>query len=385
MKNITLLCDHDVLKRPRPFRILEMLKQIGGFELSVIARECSQIQDIATFSFPPLPTQKQRSQEESKKLFELCKNREFDKLIFTPNRLKIPEILHSLPPQDLLIVEDITLLPFAFQEKQRRGGKILIDLREYYPLEYENSQEWLEGFGKFFTYLCEEYLSEVDYALCVSEGILARYQKEFGIEGEVFLSLPPYFEADCPRIQSHISIIYHGFVSPDRSSANLLEFAKSLPYSYKLYLLALSNQPNFLESLQEKAHTIKNLIFLPPVAMNEIIPSTRGFDIGLIPFMPTTFNLKYCMPNKLFEYIQAGLCVLSTPLPEIKHFLDSNKCGVVARDFSISCLLETLLALSKDEILEYKNRSLAIRKTYSLNENLTRLEKILYKLKILDI
>ena len=58
------------------------------------------------------------------------------------------------------------------------------------------------------------------------------------------------------------------------------------------------------------------------------------------------------MPNKLFEYIQAGLCVLSTPLPEIKHFLDSNKCGVVARDFSISCLLETLLALSKDEILE---------------------------------
>lgn len=386
MKKITLLCDYDVLKRPRPYRLLQMLQEIGGFHLSVIAKECSPLQGIKTFSFPPLPTAKERTREQNDALKQWCQKGAFEKLIFTPNRLKIREFLCELPFQDLLIIEDITLLPFALESKKHaRCGKVLIDLREYYPLEYENDKEWLEGFGLFFRHLCEVYLPEVDYALCVSEGLLRRYKAEFGVQGEVFLSLPEFVPARnlalSKRAQDkEISLLYHGFVSADRSSENLLELAKKLPARYKLYLMALSNQPQFLHSLQERAKGIKNLVFLPPVPMGEIVNFSARFCIGLIPFFPTTFNLMHCMPNKLFEYLQARLCILTTPLESVGAFVKENQCGIVAEDFSVDSLINTLQLLSCADIASIKAHNESLAQKYSTQANIPRLKAILQRI-----
>ncbi|MGI0406650.1 capsular biosynthesis protein [Helicobacter himalayensis] len=386
MKKITILCDCDVLKRPRPYRLLRMLQEIGGFNLSVIAKECSSIQGVKSFSFPPLPTAKERTKEQDDTLRQWCQKGAFEKLIFTSNRLKIREFLRELPFQDLLIVEDITLLPFALESKKHaRCGKVLIDLREYYPLEYENSKEWLEGFGLFFKHLCEVYLPEVDYALCVSEGLLRRYKAEFGIQGEVFLSLPKFVPARnlalSARAQSkEISLLYHGFVSADRSSENLLELAKKLPAHYKLYLMVLSNQPQFLYFLQERAKGIENLVFLPPVSMGEIVNFSARFCIGLIPFFPTTFNLMYCMPNKLFEYLQARLCVLTTPLESVGAFVKKNQCGIVAEDFSVDSLVKVLQHLSVEDIASIKAHNESLAQKYSTQANIPRLKAILQRI-----
>ncbi|WP_394977021.1 capsular biosynthesis protein [uncultured Helicobacter sp.] len=370
--NITILCDFDVSKRPRPARLIEMIKHT--YRLSVIAKECTPIDGVHTFSFPAMPTAKDRTPQQNQALIEYCQNGAFEKLIFTPNRLCIREYLAALPPQQLLIVEDITLLPFALEYRLTHPqAKILIDLREYYPLEYENSKEWLESFGLFFYHLCAVYLPQVDRALCVSEGIARAYYENFGIQSSLFLSLPPLYDFSPTPLGTPIEILYHGFVSPDRSSQNLIELAHKLPSEYVLYAMVLSNQPKFLESLCTKAPS--NLIFLPPVSLEQIVPFSHRFDIGLIPFFPTTFNLMHCLPNKFFEYIQARLCVVSTPLSEIKQFIAKEPCGVCSKDYSIDSLVETLLALRRDEIAAYKAKAHTLAYTYNMQHNK---DKILY-------
>ncbi|WP_394951520.1 capsular biosynthesis protein [uncultured Helicobacter sp.] len=375
--NITILCDFDASKRPRPARLIAMLKEIHT--LSVIAKECTPITGVRSFSFPALHTAKDRTPAQEQIIKAHCQNGAFENLIFTPNRLCIREHLSSLPPQQLLIVEDITLLPFALEYRARyKETKVLIDLREYYPLEYEDNKEWLASFGLFFQHLCEVYLPQVDGALCVSEGISRKYYERFGVQSLVFLSLPPFFDLTPTPLSSPIKILYHGFVSPDRSSTNLIEFAQKLPSDYTLYAMVLSNQPEFFRSLRENAPS--NLVFLPPVSLEEIVPFSNAFDIGLIPFFPTTFNLAHCLPNKFFEYLQARLCILSTPLSEIGQFVSQQHCGVCAREFSVDSLLRALTSLSREDILAHKHRAHELAHTFSMECNITKIRHIVMEL-----
>lgn len=389
--SITLLCDHNITQKPRSSRLLQMLCEMKALNLqiNIIAKECKSLESLPhlspylkLLSFPADKTSKQRNNEENALIQSYCHKGKFEPLIYTPTRLYIRKHLDSLPPQDLLIIEDITLLPFACDYKKLFPHcKILIDLREFYPLEYENDPAWMRGLGRLFAHLCEVYLPHVDYAISVSEGLCERYRKDYGILCEVFYSLPPFFDyTPKPTLTQPIKILYHGFISPDRSSQEMLGLGEMLSESskkYQLYVMALSNQKGFLEDFTQKVHKIRSLNVLPPVAMQEIIPFSRDFDIGLIPFKPTTFNLTHCMPNKLFEYMQARLAICATPLPDIERFLEQNTCGIVANGFDVSDMMQTLESLTPARIDILKANAHKSAYKWSMQTNQTLVMRII--------
>ncbi|AWK61207.1 conserved hypothetical protein [Helicobacter cinaedi PAGU611] len=387
--NITLLCDHNINTKPRSSRLLELLGKIQKtshhtLHLNVISKDCQSLAIVDSiqatlFSFPLDKNSKQRTKQENDAILKLCQKGDFMPLIFTPNRKPIAKILSSLPLQNLLIVEDITLLPFACEYKDHNPQcKILIDLREFYPLEYENDTQWLQGLGRFFSFLCESYLSEVDFAFSVSDGLCERYKKDFHIPCKTFLSLPPFYDVSPRPTQEKIKILYHGFISPDRSSMELLDLARLLEQTpFSLHIMALSNQKGFLESFSQQAKSITSLQILQPVAMKEIIPTSLEYDIGLIPFKPTTFNLAHCMPNKLFEYLQARLAILSTPLQDMSHFLSTHQCGIITNGFESSDIFLALTKHTKDDIDRLKHNAHLVAQKWHLDMNLKILKNVL--------
>ena len=72
---------------------------------------------------------------------------------------------------------------------------------------------------------------------------------------------------------------------------------------------------------------------------------------------PVTFNLKHCMPNKLFEFIQGRLAVAIGPSPDMAKFLIDNEIGIIAESFEPEALAEKLNKLTAESITEMKNRS----------------------------
>jgi glycosyltransferase involved in cell wall biosynthesis len=78
-------------------------------------------------------------------------------------------------------------------------------------------------------------------------------------------------------------------------------------------------------------------------------------------------NHEYALPNKLFEYIQSGLCVLVSDLVEMKQLVSQYDVGqVFIRDNSIDLedKLSYLIA-NKSRVSHYK--SMAIRAAEELN------------------
>lgn len=375
MKNIALLCDSNPTLQPRPSRMIQMLKK--HHSLFVFGSECPPIKDVQTFAFPARKRAKDRTQKEQEILENALKKGDFDQIIFTPNRLILQNQLFSLRNLDLLIVEDLVLLPIGLLYKEKNPKtKIMIDLREFYPLEYENDPAWLETFGRFFSFLCETYLKKVDLALTVSEGLQRRYKEAYHLSCELFLSLPPYFNLT-PSSNQRIELIYHGFISHDRESKNLLEIGSSLAPHLHLNIIALSNQPQFLESFIQQAQSIPSISLLPPVPLEEIIPFTNRFDLGLITLKPNGFNNTYAMPNKLFEYIQARLGIISTPLPCIQPMLKQYALGLCPKDFETSSLIALLNALDTQKVKALKKEAQEASQSLNLLNNQAKILSII--------
>ncbi len=377
MQKILVMNDFDIAKRPRPARLLQMLK--GCYDLYAIAPECSPIEGVKTFSYPAMPRAKDRSEIENQILQERLRNQDFLPLIFTPQRLQILEIFKLLPKLDFIFVEDITLLAFGWEYKKIHPDvRLIVDLREFYPLEYE-SPEWLATFGRFFAFLCETYLKHVDLALCVSEGIARRYEQDYQIQSKLFYSLPPFFHLTPSTIKAPIGIIYHGFLSQDRNSEILIELSYLLKPCYQIFVMGLSNQPDFLQSL--KKHEGENLRFIPPVRMDEIIPFTQQFDLGILTLSPNSFNNANALPNKFFEYIQARLGIITTPIPSLKGWIDAYGFGRYAKDFSPGALAELLNSLSLQDIQMLKNNANTAAHQLNLKQNQQEILRLLASLK----
>lgn len=88
----------------------------------------------------------------------------------------------------------------------------------------------------------------------------------------------------------------------------------------------------------------------PPVPGPEVVQAASTADIGLIPFLPTCLNHYYSTPNKLFEYMSAGLAIAGSHIPEIAKFTADCEMGALFDPYSPAHIASTL-----DEMVDSGN------------------------------
>jgi len=79
-----------------------------------------------------------------------------------------------------------------------------------------------------------------------------------------------------------------------------------------------------------KSHGLLNrrIFFHEPVPVQHLLPYTASADAGIIPYPNLGLNKYYCTPNKLFEFIVAGLPILANDLPELNRFVAQQGIGM---------------------------------------------------------
>lgn len=377
-RNVLIMSFSDPTNDPRPFRAIELCKSMG-FNVSVLSFPFQRELDIDSY-YPLSIPQTKISHKIARRIYgfiasvipyplvqTFVENRRFGiynvKKMFKEKRF------------DLIIVEDLFLLPLAFDIKKR--AKILFDAREYYPRQNEGNL-WFNLIEKpRRVQLCEKFLSKCDSIITVSNGLKREYEKEFDIKSNVIRSTPPYIDlTPCQVEKSKIRMIYHGAANRNRKIENLIEVFKRLDNRYEMDLILVGNK-RYQEELKKVAEGLPKVRFKDPVPFNQIIPTIKDYDIGFFYCEPTTFNLARCLPNKFFEYIQARLMIAIGPSPDMADLVHKYNCGVVAKSFSIEAMADALNALDVEDINEAKKNSAVAAKDLCFEKEQLKLKEIL--------
>ena len=121
--------------------------------------------------------------------------------------------------------------------------------------------------------------------------------------------------------------------------------------NYTLDLMLVASDPVYMKSLEELVKNKSNIRIIPPVAPDQIIESLRGYHVGLYSLTPGSINHKLALPNKIFEYVQAKVCIVCSPNQEIKRLVEDHKVGFITKGWGEEDMIE---------ILQEKQRLLAL-------------------------
>jgi glycosyltransferase involved in cell wall biosynthesis len=272
---------------------------------------------------------------------------------------------------DLVIANDIDALPLAI--RGAKDKKVIFDAHEYAPLEFEDRLSFRLLRQGLVTYLCNKYIPKTDGMMTVCNSISRIFENDTGIASIVVTNSSEYIDIS-PEIQednsSKIRLVHHGGASPSRKIENMINMMGFLDDRFELHLILVEGVKSYIKKLETMARSRSNIFFHEPVPMNEISDFlNKNFDIGVYILEPNSFNNKYALPNKLFEFIQARLAIAIAPSPEMAEIVRDYDLGIVATDFSPQALARLLNNLNHHQINYYKNKSHKAAQVLSANQN----------------
>lgn len=256
---------------------------------------------------------------------------------------------------DLIIVEDLYLLPLAF--KVKKNAKVVFDAREYYPDQLSHKLIWRYTERLNRIRICKKYLYRCDAVLTVSGGIAEKYKEEFGISCIVVRSVPNFTDhrpSETPH--DKIRMVHHGSANSNRRIENMIHIFSKLDKRFELDFYLTGNE-DYKEKLRKLASPYPQIQFHPPVKFENIVPTINKYDVGLCFLEDTTFNLRHSLPNKLFEFIQGRVAVVTGPSPDMSKLVMQYDCGISIENFDYKTLAMRLNALTTGQISQMKNNS----------------------------
>jgi glycosyltransferase involved in cell wall biosynthesis len=104
----------------------------------------------------------------------------------------------------------------------------------------------------------------------------------------------------------------------------------------------------------------EQVIFTGRIPLEELHNLTRHASVGLSIEQNLGLNYYFALPNKLFDYIQAGVPVLVSDLPEMRKVVMDYDIGLILHKHNTEALVEKLREMLYDEAQRKKwNANLA--------------------------
>jgi glycosyltransferase involved in cell wall biosynthesis len=253
----------------------------------------------------------------------------------------------------LLIGHGIYTLPIL--SKFSSTTKTIFNAHEFYLKEFEENEVWVKYSQPYYNYILNKYYKHIHITFCVSKIISDEYAKIFDVKSIEINNATGYQNLSPIENKEIVKIIHHGGAIRTRQIEIMINAINLLPKTYQLYLMLVKTDKVYYDELLK--YKSEKIFFIEPVAVEEIAKKINNYDIGLFILPPINYNWLNALPNKLFEFIQARLCVVVSPNPDMKRIVESNKVGIVTDNYSAQNVAENILKLTNSDILMYKQNS----------------------------
>lgn len=235
----------------------------------------------------------------------------------------------------VFVANDLPMLPVAGQLAQGRGARLVYDSHELYT-----EQEFSEREKRRWSEIEAKYIGVCDVVITVNQSIATELEQRYGLSGvRVIYNAERTRQAPAVTRRLHEVfglpldkkiVLLQGGLSAGRNLEVLVDAMRYVQNTS--VVLVVLGDGLLLCSLQKLAHQPElkgRVYFHAGVPQAQLLALTAAADAGVIPYQATCLNNRYCTPNKLFEFIAAGLPILATDLPELQKLIEGQQIGLV--------------------------------------------------------
>lgn len=271
---------------------------------------------------------------------------------------------------DVLLANDLDTLPANYYARKKR--ELVYDTHELFcevPELQNNPRKkkiWLKFEKRIFPKLKK--------VLTVNESIANWYYDLYKVKPLVLRNISEKRVNAINKTRSELGlpdntfivIIQGSGINMNRGNEEVLQAFEKLSNQY---LLLIIGSGDVLPALQEQARNknMQNVVFKPKMPYSELMQYTAACNLGISMDKDTNLNYRFSLPNKLFDFMHAGVPVLASNLPEIARVVKTHETGILVDSHEPGVIAEKIVALRNDIALQEKLKANCIKASEELN------------------
>lgn len=236
---------------------------------------------------------------------------------------------------DVVVAHDLPMLPLARSLAAANGSRLVYDSHELY-----SEQEFSARERRAWANIEARHIGACDAVITVNQSIASELGKRYGIDhvhvilnaerGDGPISKSDRFHQLFSLAPGARILLLQGGLSAGRNLESLVEAMGHVrDPSVVLVVLGDGLLLRRLQSIARRPALTGRVFFHSAVPQHELLAWTMAADAGVIPYQSICLNNHFCTPNKLFEFIAAGIPMLGSDLPEIRRFVQDGQIGLV--------------------------------------------------------
>ena len=148
-----------------------------------------------------------------------------------------------------------------------------------------------------------------------------------------------------------IALLQGAYLDRDRGVHDAVAMLEACP-EVRLVLVGAGLEWDEARAVQEAGGGGGRLHCIPRQPAEVLRTLTRAADVGLSLDRDTSGNYRMSLPNKLFDYVHAGIPVVATALPEVRKVVEGQGIGVVVEHSGpeeLARAIRSVLATDRDQ------------------------------------
>jgi glycosyltransferase involved in cell wall biosynthesis len=246
------------------------------------------------------------------------------------NRAVARQVLAASPA--VVVCRELSTLPAgAIVKRARPNTRLIFDNNE---LSVETFAGVKRPVWRFIQHQCLPYCDVIVHA---EASRMKYYVERYGEHGHnLVVENFPFRNPSVVEVpDDRLRAVYFGAVMPARGLEELIAaFERDPAASLDIRGPGPDDYVRHL-SATVPAEARARIRVLPPVGDEQLYETLRGYNTG-VAFYPLSGGLNnvFCAPNKVYQYLQAGLALITTPNPGLQRLIDEHQVGACVRDLS---------------------------------------------------